>query len=170
MLVMARRMAAGTALVILLACAMDRPPAAATAPPQPGGGAAAITEISFERQCFGCEGAYAATLRADGTATRVFHGNARAGIAPRTLKGRLERTEFERLGALLLAEDFFGLKDAYRDAETEDGEWVTTGAVRSSGRKAVVDSNRAGPANLNRNERAVEAVVESIVWMPDAQR
>jgi hypothetical protein len=126
-------------------------------------------EITLERQCFGCEGPYTATLRSDGSATRVFHGNTRMGIAPRTLKGSVGRADFDRLATLLVTAGFFDLADSYRDPQIQDGQWVTTSAVRAGDRKSVLDSNRAGPPALDQIEKAIEAVIDSIVWTPATQ-
>lgn len=132
------------------------------APAQPA--ADGVTEITFERQCFGCEGPYSATLRQDGQASRTFHGNRRMGTADRELTGRVEPTNFERLAAVLVSEGFFDLADSYRLPDVADGQWVTVGAVRAGARKSVLDSNHAGPANLARIETAIEAVIEAVDW------
>ena len=141
-----------------------------TNPPQPGGGIPDISEIAFERQCTGCEGSFAATLRSDGSATRVFHGNARMGIAPRSQKGRVGRADFDRLAGQFSTEGFFKLEEAYRNPRLQDGEWVQTSAVRGGKPKSVLDANKAGPENLRRIEEAVEALLGRIAWVAEPAR
>lgn len=160
--------AAGTALTTPgLSCAMANH--STTTPPQAEARPSPVSEIVFQRACFGCEGAYTATLRADGSATRELHGNARMRVPPRTLKGRVAAASFERLAALLASEGFFELLDSYRNPRLQDGQSITTTAVRSGARKSVLDSNRAGPPQLERIEKAIEAVIEEIQWTPEAQ-
>ncbi len=133
------------------------------------GSSEAVTEIVLERQCFGCEGSYKATLRPDTSATRVFHGNARIRVPERSLAGVVESAEFERLAKLLVAEGFFELADSYRDPQVQDGQWVTTSAIRGGRLKSVVNSNRSGPASLERVEKAIEASIEKIAWQQAVQ-
>ncbi len=138
-----------------------------TKPREPAEKLSEISEITFERQCTGCEGSFAATLRSDGSATRMFHGNARMGIAPRSLKGRVGKSDFDRLVGQLEAEGFFKLEEAYRNPRLQDGEWVQISAVRGGKPKSVLDANQAGPLNLRRIEEAVEALLARIVWVAE---
>ena len=151
-------------------CAQASSSTSTVKPPEAGGKVADISEIMFERQCTGCEGSFAATLRSDGSATRVFHGNARMGIAPRSLKGRVSKADFDRLAGQFLTEGFFKLEESYRNPRLQDGEWVQTGAVRGGKPKTVIDANKAGPENLRRIEEAVEAVLGRIVWVAEPAR
>lgn len=129
-----------------------------------------VSEISFERQCTGCESPFTATLRSDGVATRVFLGNARMGVAPRSFTGRVSRADFDRLVALLSSEGFFKLEEAYRNPRLQDGEWVKTSAVRGGKPKSVLDSNKAGPPNLRRIEEAMEAALGRVAWVAETAR
>jgi len=49
---------------------------------------AAVTEITYERNCFGCPTDSILVLKRDGTATYTVTGNARQGTADRTSRGR----------------------------------------------------------------------------------
>lgn len=90
-------------------------------------------------------------------------------VPERTLTGVIESAEFQRLAELLVAEGFFELAESYRDPQLQDGEWVTTSAIRGGRLKSVVNSNRSGPANLEKVEKAIEASIEKITWKPAAQ-
>lgn len=124
-----------------------------------------IAEIRQERDCSGCDSGTAVTLRRDGTATMVRTGKARFGTTDRTSTGAVSAAEFQRLAALLVAKGFFALQDEYRDPTLADGSWVTTTASGEQA-KTVVNSNAAGPANLEEIEAAIEAVGAAISWSP----
>ena len=132
--------------------------------------AVSVTEIRQERDCSGCEAGTTLTLRRDGTATLLHTGKARFGTTDRRSTGAVAAADFERLAVLLVAKDFFAMRDEYRDPTLADGSWVTTTAVAESRTKTVVDSNGAGPAPLREIEDAIEAVRAAIAWTPAAAR
>jgi hypothetical protein len=127
-----------------------------------------ISEVTLERDCFGCETSVAMVLRSDGTASLRHTGKARFGTSDRSMIGTVSRTDFDRLAALLVSQGFFELRDEYRDPALADGAWVSTGAMRDGRRKRVLDSNAAGPAELRAVEDALEAVRARIAWVPAA--
>jgi hypothetical protein len=129
-----------------------------------------ISEIALERRCFGCTDAFEVTFRADGSASRVLFGDARRGIPDRRSKGSIEPRDFERLAALLLAEDFFDLRDSYEDPKLQDGTSLTVSARRGGEHKRVLDRNQAGPAGLKKIETSVAEAAGKIDWIPASER
>jgi len=124
-----------------------------------------LSEIRQERDCSGCDSGTVVTLRRDGTATMVRTGKSRFGTTDRTSTGTVSAADFQRLAALVVSKGFFALQDEYRDPTLADGSWVTTTAAGEQ-TKAVLNSNSAGPANLEEIEAAIEAARAAISWSP----
>ena len=127
-----------------------------------------ITEISQERDCFGCATATKVVFRRDGTASLETTGKARFGTSDRTSTGRLARSEFDRLASLMISRGFFELREEYRDPSLADGAWVITGAVREGRGQRVTNRNGAGPPELEAVEKAIEAAQAGLAWRPAA--
>ena len=135
----------------LLGAGNDSPsPAASPAP--------AVTEITLERNCFGCPTGSVFVLRRDGTATYTITGNARQGTSNRTSTGRIERDEFDRLARLMVSRGFFAMKDEYADPQLRDGDWSSLTAVRGGAEKKVFERNGEGPADLQAISKAIDAL------------
>ena len=126
----------------------------------------AITEITLEKDCSGCETGTAVTLRLDGTATLRHTGKARFGTADRSFTGSVAREDYDRLASLMVSRGFFELRDEYRDPNLADGSWITTSAVRDGRTKTVLDSNEAGPPELKAIEDAIDGARVAITWTP----
>ena len=146
-------------LVLGLAARADSP--SPGAPPAP-----AVTEITLERNCFGCPAGSVLVLKRDGTATYTVTGNARQGTANRTATGRIGREEFDSLARLLVARGFFAMQDEYADPQLRDGEWSSVTAVRGGVEKKVFERNGAGPAGLKAIETAIDALRSRTVLTP----
>lgn len=127
---------------------------------------AAVTEITYERNCFGCPTGSILVLKRDGTATYTVTGNARQGTADRTSTGRIGREEFDSLARLLVARGFFAMQDEYADPQLRDGEWSSVTAVRGGAEKKVFERNGAGPAGLQAIEKAIDALRSRVVLNP----
>ena len=56
-----------------------------------------ISQISIERDCFGCASATLLVMRADGTAQRLQRGNARHGTQDLVTAGRVRAEDFVAL-------------------------------------------------------------------------
>lgn len=125
-----------------------------------------VTEITLERDCFGCETGTIMTFRLDGTATLTNTGKERFRTSDRSFTGSVARVDFDRLAALLISRGFFDLRDEYRDPNLADGDWITTSAVRDGRTKKVLDRNEAGPPGLRAIEEAIEGVRAGITWVP----
>ena len=126
----------------------------------------AVTAITLERDCSGCETGTTMTFRLDGMATLENTGKERFGTSDRSFTGKVARADFDRLASLLISRGFFDLRDEYRDPTLADGAWIATSAVRDGRTKKVVDRNEAGPPALRAIEEAIESVRASITWVP----
>jgi hypothetical protein len=117
-----------------------------------------ITEISVERDCFGCATGSVLVLRRDGTATLTITGKARMGTENSVSTGSVRREDFDELARLALTQGFFDLNDSYEDPQMQDGAWSTTRVVRGTQDKRVFRRDDAGPPALRRLEDAIERV------------
>jgi hypothetical protein len=125
-----------------------------------------VTEITQERDCFGCATGTTVTLRRDGTAALRNTGKSRFGTSDRSFTGTVTRADFDRLASLAVARGFFELGEEYRDPAVADGAWVINTFVRDGRAKKVLDGNSAGPADLRAVEDAIEAVRARLTWAP----
>ena len=107
---------------------------------------------------------YKLTFRRDGTATLTIVGVLRYASVDHTCRGSVTPEEVARLGALIQREGFFDLNEAYLDPRVQDGDAVVTSAVVDGRRKAVVNSNQAGPPNLKAIEDAIDALAKRVAW------
>jgi hypothetical protein len=121
-----------------------------------------ITEISLERNCFGCPTGSVLVLRKNGTATYTVTGSARHGTADQTTQGRVPKKEFAHLAQLAAAQGFFTLAEEYGDPQQQDGKWTSITIVRAGQSKKVLSRDQAGPKNLQKLVTAIEAVRASI--------
>jgi len=148
-------------LLSALSCAIR---AGTVGPGSPQMTADAITEIAFERRCFGCDRELSITIRRDGTATRTVPGNARLGVAERQSRAEVSRAAFDEIAKLIVAEGFPGFKDEYRDPSIADGEWAVTTVTAGTARKAVADRHGMAPPALVRIQARIEALIKTTVW------
>lgn len=117
-----------------------------------------ITEISLERDCFGCASGWLLVLRRDGTAQRTLRGKARHRTQDQVSTGTLRLSDFEALAALVEAQRFFALADEYRDPEIQDGPWSQLRVVRGTQDKRVFRQDGAEHAGLVQIEAAIDAL------------
>ncbi len=132
--------------------------ACVTAESGAGGVPHGVTEISLERDCFGCAKASSVLLRSDGSAVVTQVGKARHGSADEVREGRLGAGEFDTLARLLVQRGFFQLADRYGDPELQDGAWTTVRVTRGSQKKEVFVREDAAPPEL----RAVETAIDDL--------
>jgi len=126
-----------------------------------------ITEISVERDCFGCATGSLLVLRRDGTATLSVVGKSRHATQSSSASATLRLEDFDALVKLAAAKGFFQMQDSYEAADVQDGAWVTT-RVRGGARdKFVVHRNAAGPEALKQLEAAIAALQARIPFVPD---
>lgn len=156
---------AAALVAVIGSCRSAAAPSPEATGPVSRSAAQTISEIALERQCFGCPDPYELVLKRDGSATRTVYGNARQGTTDRSFRASIDGGEFDRLAETLVKEGFFELNDEYRDPTLADGESLTTTAVRDGRPKAVLDKNRAGPANLRRVQEAIEAAGARLAWV-----
>ena len=126
-----------------------------------------ISEISMERDCFGCATGSVLVLRSDGTATLTITGKARHGTSDSASRGTLRREDFDALARLAQSKGFFEMQDSYEDPEVQDGAWVTTRVLRGTQDKRVTRREAAGPAGLKQLEAAIAALQARIGFTPD---
>ena len=110
--------------------------------------AAAITEISLERNCFGCPTGSLLVLRRDGTATYTVTGSARQGTTDQVSQGKVSPKDFDRLTKMILASGFFDLAEEYGDPEQRDGKWAAISVTRGNQSKKVISREDSGPQPL----------------------
>ena len=135
-----------------------------------------ITQITLERNCFGCATGSVLVLRRDGTAQLTQTGNARSGTADQRLRGSVTTAEFDALARLLVGRGYFSFDDSYQDPALQDGPWTTTAVLRlgpgqaqEKHEKRVFRRDDAGPAALREIESAIDAVKSRIAFVPDAR-
>jgi hypothetical protein len=158
----------GFAIAVALALCCCTPVLAA-APAGGGPPAAAITEITIERDCFGCATGSILVLRRDGTASFTVTGKARHGTENRTSSGAVRVEDFEKLSRFIVAQGFFDLKEQYEESQIRDGAWTTTSVVRGGQDKRVFRREGAGPAALKAVEAAIDALKSRIDFVPKPQ-
>ena len=140
------------------------------ASPLAGPSAASVTEISMERDCFGCATGSLLVLRREGTANYTITGKARHGTVDQQFRGVAREEDFDRLARSVVSRGFFELNDRYEDPELRDGEWTSTTADRDGRKKTVLHRNHAGPPNLEEIEKAIDAARAAIDWVPAGGR
>jgi hypothetical protein len=123
---------------------------------------AAITEISVERNCFGCPTGSLLVLRRDGTATYTVTGDERHGTTNQVTQGKVARKDFDRLARLATTNGFFKLAEEYGDPEQRDGPWTALTVVRGRESKKVTSREQAGPKCLQEMIKAVDEIGASI--------
>ena len=133
------------------------PVVSASAGPPSG---ASIEAITIRRLCRGCENQYQLTLQRDGTATMT-----RIGVLGLDHKctGSFAPMAFTKLAALMQRAGFFDLDETYRSRYV-DGQSVITSAIVAGRRKAVENSNQAGPSQLKVVEDAIDGLGEKVTW------
>lgn len=151
-----RALCGGLGLVALSACAQSM------APTMSG-----ISEISIERDCFGCASGSLLVLRSDGTATLTLVGKARHGTSDSTSRGTLRREDFDALARLAQSKGFFEMQDSYEDPQAQDGAWVTLRVVGSNRDKRVTRRDAAGPEALKQLEAAIATLQARVGFIPD---
>lgn len=117
-----------------------------------------ISQISIERDCFGCANGSRLVLHLSGSAVLTMTGNARHGTEDKVSMARLPAAEFESLAALLTAQGFFDLVDTYENPEIQDGAWTAVSVQRGTQVKRVFWRNDAGPASLRTIASALAAL------------
>lgn len=120
-----------------------------------------ISEISIERQCFGCAQASRLVLRRDGSALLTLLGNARHGTEDKTSVATVSAAEFEAAANLILAHGFFDLADSYENPQLQDGAWATITVQRGTQLKQVFWRDDAGPPALRKIDAALTALQNS---------
>lgn len=117
-----------------------------------------ITEISLERDCFGCASGWVLVLRRDGTAQRTLRGNSRRGTVDQVSTGTLRLSDFQALADVVEARRFFALADEFRDPEIQDGPWTQLRVVRGAQAKQVFRQDGIEHAGLMQIEARIDAV------------
>ena len=141
--------------------------ALANAAASAAGAATEVTEITLERNCFGCSSGSRLVLRDDGSATYTVSGNARMGTNDAVTRGSVGRDAFDRLARLALAGGFFQMADNYGDEQTADGAWSSVRIVRGAVHKQVFRRGDAGPSALVDFEAALDALKARTAFAPD---
>jgi len=159
------RSSALQALVLLVFCLGV--PVVTSAQSAPAPPVLGVTEITLERDCFGCSTGSILVLRRDGTATDTVTGKARAGTQNHVSRGKIRSVDFEKLARLMVSEGFFAFKDEYENPELRDGAWTTIGAVRDGQEKKIFRREHEGPGGLDGIEKAIDAVRTQITFIPD---
>lgn len=117
-----------------------------------------ISEISLERDCFGCASGWVLVLRRDGTAQRTLRGKARHRTLDQVSTGTLRLSDFGALAALVEAQRFFAMADEYRDPEVQDGPWTQLRVVRGAQDKQVFRQDGVEHEGLARIEAGIDAL------------
>jgi hypothetical protein len=148
-------------LLGLWACAGPRVGAspASSAPVQP------ISQISLERDCFGCARGTRLVLRADGVAMRTHIGKARSGTQDVVTAGTVRAEDFAALSRLVDAQKFFVMNDEYQDPDLHDGPWSVVAVLRGSSEKRVFRRDEAGPDALKLIERRIDELAAKITFV-----
>ncbi len=123
-----------------------------------------ISQISIERDCFGCASGALLVLRADGTAQRMQRGKARHGTQDLATAGRVRAEDFAALARLVDAQQFFTLADEYQDPDLRDGPWTIVSVVRGAQEKRVFRRDEAGPVALKLLELRIDEVAAKITF------
>lgn len=121
-----------------------------------------ITEISIERDCFGCASGWVLVLRRDGKAQRTLRGKARHRTQDIVMQGRVPLPDFESLARLIEAQNFFALVDEYQVPGLQDGPWTVVRVARGNLDKQVFRRDEAGPDALKQIEAAIDAVAARV--------
>jgi Domain of unknown function (DUF6438) len=115
-----------------------------------------ITEVTLERTaCYGTCPIYKVTLSSDGT---IIYEGERFVQMMGTYKGTAYG--FERLAKLILAENYFNLKDEYTRPITDMPSAVTS-VVRGGKRKTIVDYAGTGPVELWGIEMVIDGMLKN---------
>ncbi len=125
-----------------------------------------ITEISIERNCFGCVGGQRLLLRSDGSAVLTQVGNARRGSSDQVSQAHVEPHEFTAMARLLTAHGFFQMQEIYDDPALQDGAWMTIRAKRAQAEKEVFARENFAPPELRAVETAIDALQKRLVFKP----
>ena len=139
---------------------VDAPAALPSAMP-PG---APITQISIERDCFGCAGGSLLVLRADGSAQRVQRGHARHGALDVVTHGAGRAADFAALARFVQVQQFFAMADEYQDPDLRDGPWTLISVTRGDQEKRVFKRDEAGPDALKLLQSRIDAVAAGITF------
>ena len=135
-----------------------------TALPSAAPPGAPITQISIERDCFGCAGGSLLVLRADGSAQRVQRGHARHGSLDVVTQGVGRAAEFAALARFVQVQQFFAMADEYQDPDLRDGPWTLVSVTRGGQEKRVFKRDEAGPEALKLLESRIDAVAARITF------
>jgi hypothetical protein len=165
---MARRTALLAGLLVVSMTPSELACASAQRPAEPSG--SVITEITLERNCFGCPAGSRLVLQRDGAATLTATGNARHGTADRLSRGRVSKVDFDQLIRVLTAQRFFELENEYANPQLQDGDSSVIGVTRAGQQKTVSRRTGAGPPALDVIERAIETVRTRIAWREDPKQ
>ncbi|HEX8891081.1 MAG TPA: DUF6438 domain-containing protein [Pyrinomonadaceae bacterium] len=115
-----------------------------------------ITEVTLERTaCYGTCPIYKVTLSSDGT---IIYEGERFVQMMGTYKGTAYG--FDRLAKLILAENYFNLKDEYTRPITDMPSAVTS-VVRGGKRKTIVDYAGTGPVELWGIEMVIDGMLKN---------
>lgn len=127
---------------------------------------APVTQISIERDCFGCAGGSLLVLRADGSAQRVQRGHARHGTVDVVTQGAGRVEDFAALARFVQAQQFFAMEDEYQDPDLRDGPWTLVSVTRGGQEKRVFRRDEVGPAALKLLELRIDAMAARITFTP----
>ncbi len=125
-----------------------------------------VSEITLQRDCFGCATGSMLVLRRDGTATHTVTGKARHGTVDKTATGTVLAKDFDTLARLAVARGFLQLDDQYEDPQVQDGAWTTTSLTQGGNTKQVFSRDGAAPAALKAVEAAIEGLKARIRFAP----
>ena len=123
-----------------------------------------ITEISIERDCFGCASGVVLVLRRDGTAQRVQVGKARHRTPHVVTHGSVAAVDFDALARFIQTQQFFAMADEYQDADVQDGPWTVVRVVRGGQERRVFRRDEAGPDALKQIEQRIDAVAARVAF------
>jgi len=115
-----------------------------------------ITEVTLERTaCYGTCPIYKITLQSDGT---IIYEGKRFVEMMGTYKGTAYG--FDRLAKLILAQNYFNLKDEYTRPITDNPSAITS-VVRAGKRKTIVDYAGTGPIELWGIEMVIDGILKN---------
>jgi hypothetical protein len=123
-----------------------------------------VTEITLERDCFGCVTGSLMRLRSDGSASFSVTGKARHGGSIHTSMGRISAADFQDLVTLATANGFFDWHDTYDDPQTQDGPWTAVVMTKNGQDKRVFWRDEASPTGAAALVAAIEAVQDKTPW------
>jgi hypothetical protein len=115
-----------------------------------------VSEITLERDCFGCATGWLIRVASDGKASLTVTGKSRHGTVDQTSTSAISHRDYEGLAQLLVMQGFFDMLDSYDDPQQQDGAWSTVAATRDGQAKRVFSRAGAQPDAVRQIEAAID--------------